>query len=72
LREEFRGFLGGEMWVDVGPETTPVLVMLHADRLTENSAHVLSKPNIGDFEMDLGVTVVISTNIFGIGQDAWI
>ena len=60
------------MRVDVGSETAPVLIMLHADALTEDSAHILSKPDIGDFEMDLGITVVISTNIVGIGQNAWI
>ena len=71
-REEFRGLLRGEVRVDVCSKTTPIFIMLHTDRLTEDSAHVLSKPNIGDFEMDLGVTVVISANIVGIGQNAWI
>ena len=69
--EEFRGFLRGKVGVDVCPKTTPILIMLHADGLTENSAHVFSKPNIWDFEMDLCVTVVISANIVGIGQNAW-
>jgi len=71
-REEFRGFLGGEVRVDVRSKAKPILIVLHADGLTENSAHVLSKPNVGDFEMDLGVTVVISANIVGVGQNAWI
>ena len=68
--EEFGGLLRGEMRVDVGSKAAPVLIVLYADRLTENSAHILSKPNIGYFEMDLGIAVVISTNIVGIGQNA--
>ena len=56
----------------MGPETTPVLVVLHADTLTENSAHVLSKANIGDLEMGPGITVVVSSNIIRIGQNTLI
>jgi hypothetical protein len=69
-REEFGGFLRGEVWIDVASETSPVLIMLHTDGLTEDSAHVLSKANIGDFEVDLGITVVVSTNVIRIGQNA--
>lgn len=60
------------MRVDVGPEPTPVLVVLHTDGLTENSSHVFSKADVWDFEMDLGIAMVISTNIVRIGQDTWI
>ena len=50
----------------MGSETLPILVMLDADCLAEDSTHVFSKANVGDFEMDLGVTVVVSTNVVGI------
>lgn len=58
------------MWVNVRPEPSPVLVVLDTDTLTEDSAHVLSKPNVGDFEVDLGIAVVISSDVLRIGQNA--
>ena len=45
--------------------------MLLTDGMTEDSAHVLSKADIGDLEVDFGITVVISTNIIRIGQNAF-
>lgn len=59
------------MWVDVTSETSPVLVMLHADALAEDSTHVLSKANVGDLEVDFGITVVVSTDVIRIGQNAF-
>lgn len=58
------------MWVNAGPEASPVLVVLETDALTEDSAHMLSKPEIWDFDVNLGIAVVISTNALGIGQNA--
>ena len=58
------------MWVDVVSETSPVLIMLNADALTEDPAHILSKPDIGDFEVDLGVPLIIGTDVLRIGQNA--
>ena len=69
--EEFGGFLRGEMWVDVVSETSPVLVMLHADAMTKDPAHVLSKANVRDLEVDFGITVVVSTNVLRVGQNAF-
>lgn len=68
--EEFGGFLRGEMWIDMGSEPSPVLIVLDANALTEDSAHVLSETNIWDFEVDLGITVVESANVIRIGQNA--
>lgn len=68
--EELQRFLRSEVRVNVGSETSPVLIVLDTDALTEDSAHVFSKPNVGDFEVDLGVTVVISTDALRIGQNA--
>ena len=45
--------------------------MLQTDGMTEDSAHVLSKADIGDLEMDFGITVVVSTNIIRVGQNAF-
>jgi len=69
--EEFGGFLRGEVWVDVTSETSPVLIMLHADALAEDSAQVLSKANVGDLEVDFGITMVVSTNVIRVGQNAF-
>jgi hypothetical protein len=55
----------------VASETSPVLIMLHTDGMTEDSAHVLSKTNIGDLEVDFCITVVVSTNVIRIGQNAF-
>jgi len=68
--EELGGFLCSEVWVNMGPKTTPIFVVLHTNGLAEDSAHVLSKANVGDFEMDLGITVVIGTNVIRVGQDS--
>ena len=68
--EELGGFLCSEVWVNMGPESTPIFIVLHTNGLAEDSAHVLSKANVGDFEMDLGITVVIGTNVIRVGQDS--
>lgn len=52
-------------------ETSPILIMLHADALTKYPAHVLSKTDVGGLEVDLGITVVVSTNVIRIGQNAF-
>ena len=67
--KELRGFLHSEVWVNMGSETSPVLIVFDTDTLAEDSAHVLSKPDIWDFEVDLGIAVVVSTDILGIGQN---
>ena len=59
------------MWIDVGSKTSPVFIMLHTDGVTEDSAHVLSKANIGDLEVNFCITVIVSTNIIRIGQNTF-
>ena len=59
------------MRVDVGSETSPILVVLHTHGMTEDSAHVLSKANIGGPEVDLGIAVIVSTNVIRITQNAF-
>lgn len=58
------------MWIDMGSETNPVLIVLYANALTENSTHVLSEPNIGDLEVNLCITMVVSTDVIRICQNA--
>ena len=69
--EKFGDFLWGEVWIDMGSETSSVSIMLYTDGMAEDSAHVLSKANIGDLEVDLGITVVVSTGVIGISKNAF-
>ena len=55
----------------MGSETLPILSVLQTDALTEDSAHVLSKAKIRGFGVDFGIAVVVNTNAFRIGQNAF-
>lgn len=70
-REEFGCFLCGEVWVDVGSESSPVFIVLHTDGVTKNPAHIFPKANVGDLKVDLGIAVVVSTNVIGVAQNAF-
>ena len=59
------------MRVDVGSESSPIFIMFHTDGVTKNPAHVLPKADIGDLIVDLGIAVVVSTNVIGIAQNAF-
>ena len=59
------------MRIDVGSEASPVLIVLQTHGLTEDSAHVFSKANIGDLEVDFGITVIVNTDVIRIGQNAF-
>lgn len=69
--KEFGGFLCGEVWVDVGSESSPIFIMLHTDGVAKNPAHVFPKANVGDLKVDLGITVVVSTDVIGVAQNAF-
>jgi len=68
--EELGDFRCGKVWVDVGPETTPIFVVFHTSAVAEDSAQVLSKASVGVFGMVHGITVVICTNVIRVGQDS--